>query len=115
MAYITTETVRNIRNNLKKEFPNIKFSIRKRDFSKVNVTILKSPYFEDGVYKNYYHFTSHCTFDNEEQKQVIKRIDEIIRETGNWFDESDSQVDYFHTAFYYGISVGAWDKKHIKV
>ena len=27
-----------------------------------------------------------------------------------WFDKSDSMVDYFHTAWYNDIKIGAWDK-----
>lgn len=29
-----------------------------------------------------------------------------------WFDESDSQTDYFHTAYYINMNVGRWDKPY---
>jgi hypothetical protein len=30
--------------------------------------------------------------------------------SADYFDHSDAQVDYFHTAYYFDISIGAWDK-----
>ena len=29
-----------------------------------------------------------------------------------WFDDSDSQTDYFHTAYYMSVGVGKWDKPY---
>ena len=115
MAFITKETVKDIREALKKEFPEIKFSVRKADHCALSVTIMKSPYFEDGIYRPINHYWIKESTDNEEQASVIQRIDEIIRETGNYFDESDTMTDYFHCAFYYDIQVGKWDKNHVKV
>ena len=31
----------------------------------------------------------------------------------DWFDESDSMTDYFHTAFYTDIKVGRWNKPYV--
>ena len=31
----------------------------------------------------------------------------------DWFDESDSMTDYFHTAFYTDINVGRWNKPYV--
>ena len=43
MAYISTEEVKAIRQELKKEFPNIKFSVTKESGGlSVNVSIMKS-------------------------------------------------------------------------
>ena len=30
----------------------------------------------------------------------------------DWFDESDSQNDYFHTAYYMDIMIGRWNKPY---
>ena len=115
MAFITKETVKDIREALKKEFPEIKFSIRKEHHSSVSVAIMKSPYFDDDINRSINHYWIKESTDNEEQASVIQRIDEIIRKTGDYFDESDSMTDYFHCAFYYDIQVGKWDKNHVKV
>jgi len=31
----------------------------------------------------------------------------------DWFDESDSQTDYFHIAYYLNVNVGKWNKPYI--
>jgi len=33
--------------------------------------------------------------------------------SADWFDESDAQVDYFHTAYYVDINIGSWNKPYI--
>lgn len=35
-----------------------------------------------------------------------------IKAAGNWFDKSDIQTDYFHTAFYIDVNVGKWNKAY---
>lgn len=115
MAYIDTATVKTIRQALKNEFPNIKFSVRKFDHTSVRVAIVKSPIFDDGVDEqvNQYWIDRDIRFTYY-QRQVLKRVDEIIRVSGEHFDDSDSMTDYFHCAFYYDISVGLFDKPHEK-
>ena len=125
MAYITTEEVRAIRNALKAEFgKSIKFSVRKRHYSSVNVTILKSEedlseYTKDRgcVSVNHHWLDKH--FPNEVHRNIFKKIVEIIEtapgtvEGGReWFDNSDPMTDYFHTAFYYSLNIGRWDRPY---
>ena len=33
--------------------------------------------------------------------------------SADWFDESDAQVDYFHTAYYVDVNVGSWNKPYV--
>lgn len=116
MAYITTDTVKDIRNALKAAFPEIKFSVTRQHHSSVAVCIMKSPYFENGEYRQINHFyIDQSVPESEEARDVVKRIDEIIRKTGNHYDNSDGMIDYFDVAFYYDISVGKYDKSHQKV
>ena len=35
-----------------------------------------------------------------------------IKRAGEWYDESDSQIDYFNTSFYISINIGRWDKPY---
>ena len=30
----------------------------------------------------------------------------------DWFDESDAQIDYFHTAYYVDVNIGKWNKPY---
>jgi hypothetical protein len=33
--------------------------------------------------------------------------------SADWFDHSDVQTDYFNTAYYVDVNVGAWDKPYV--
>ena len=115
MAYINKDQVKQIRESLKKEFPEIKFSVRKENYSSVHVTILKSPYnFSD--LPNYRPDSStsvnHFRVPDCVHRRLFEKILMIIK-TGSdrkWFDKSDSMTDYFHVAFYIHLYVGHWEK-----
>ena len=77
---------------------------------------MKSSLFDDGVDMSINQYWIDSAKDlNDEQKSVLKKVDEIIRVEGDYFDKSDTMTDYFHCAFYYDISIGKWDKSHEKV
>lgn len=115
MAYINKEHVKQIRESLKKEFPEIKFSVRKENHSSVHVTILKSPYnFSDLPNYRPDSATSvnHFRVPDCIHRRMLEKIITIIK-TGSertWFDKSDSMTDYFHVAFYIHLYVGHWEK-----
>jgi hypothetical protein len=61
-------------------------------------------------------------FYGEKNGAIIEKVEKIIKTApynagvGDlWFDESDSQSDYFHTAFYMSIHIGKWDKPYVAV
>jgi len=125
MAYISAEEVKVIRNNLKKAFPEIKFSVRNDNHSWVRVVIKKSPYdFELNGEKyrdvNHYHFENENTHVDYNGKTILphthqdklRKILDIIAEK-HW-DESDIMTDYFNCAFYYSLSIGEWDAPYIQ-
>ena len=134
MAYISTEEVAAIRKQLKAEMPEYKFSVKKHHHSSVTVAFMKGPAFAEYTYfdryageqkegvlegyeqLNHYHAER---FYGEENAAIINKVEKIIKtapatvEGGReWFDESDSMSDYFHTAFYMSIHVGQWDKPY---
>jgi len=112
MAYITKEQVKTIRNTLKSEFPEIKFSITTFHYSEIRVVILKSPYFENEAKLNVNQYYIDRHFEGK-QAEVLNKIKSIILEKGNHYDNSDIQSDYFDVAFYYNIEVGYWNKPHV--
>lgn len=116
MAYINKETSKKIREALKAEFgKTVKFSVSISNHSSLNVSIMESPYFKDGEYQqvNHYWIDQHFAH-NTKQAAFLNKIKKIIITAGEWWDKSDIMTDYFHTAFYYHINVGKWDKKHVK-
>jgi hypothetical protein len=123
MAYISATDVKAIRNELKVAFPNWKFSVRKGSGSlSVDVVILQgTAHFEGKTYSqvNQYWIDSHWT--NAEDQRALTKINEIMHNAPGraggkvFFDESDAMTDYFHTAFYTHLSIGAWDKPYTEI
>lgn len=119
MAYITAEETRQIRNKLKEELPNLKFSVSKGSGNySVNVSILKGDIdfrnlklsSSHGININQYHLDQYG-----EHEEVLEKIMNIIKTAPDrkWFDHSNSQIDYFCTAYYIDLSVGNWKKPYI--
>ena len=133
MAYISTPEVAAIRKQLKAQLPEYKFSVKRDHTSSVTVAFMKGPAFAEFEYMdrngdnvagnineyeqlNHYHAEK---FYGEENAAVINKVEKIIKTApflegvGDlWFDESDSMTDYFHTAYYFSIHVGKWDKPY---
>lgn len=136
MAYVNKEDVKAIRNELKKQYPNIKFSVRKDHSSSVEITLVSGDIdFYDGSMDSFDKYSQTMRkFDGSAQvnqyhtdfygihKELFDNIYEIAKTAPingegyhkgkGWFDESDSMTDYFHTAYYINISVGSWDKNY---
>ena len=126
MAYITADDVKAIRTELKAVFPKWKFSVRKGSGSlSVDVTILRGTCSFDENFSNGrrhcqvnpYWIDSHWT--DREEVLVLQKINEIMHNAPGranadrkFFDHSDAQTDYFHTAFYTHLTIGAWDKEY---
>jgi hypothetical protein len=119
VAYITAEETRQIRNKLKEELPNLKFSVSKGSGNySVNVSILKGDIdfrnlklsSSHGININQYHLDQYG-----EHEEVLEKIMNIIKTAPDrkWFDHSNSQIDYFCTAYYIDLSVGNWKKPYI--
>ncbi len=115
MAYINTNHVKQIRESLKKEFPEIKFSVRRENYSSVHVGILKSPY--DFSYINRFNSSGHTQLNRYhlpegKHKKMFEKILNIIMfgSDNKWFDRSESQFDYFETSFYIHLGIGDYGK-----
>lgn len=123
MAYINTNEVKAIRQGLKKEFGNeIKFSVRKCPGSySVSVSIMESSVIDFSQERSEInHYQIETRYKNEPVKlEVFKKVIEIIKtapgsiEGGTeWYDSSNSMIDYFDIAFYFNISVGSYKKEY---
>jgi len=140
MAYISANDVKAIRLELKQAFPSWKFSVRKGAGSlSVDVTVLQgdvdfveaycqSLSDHDAFYVrkdraiqiNQYWIKDHWGHDKK-ACDALTQINEIMHNAPGraggqkFFDESDAMTDYFHTAFYTHLSVGAWNKPYALV
>jgi hypothetical protein len=129
MAFITKEEAAVVRKDLKKAFPEIKFSVRIRHHSNLDVAIMEGPY--DFAVR---HYKDACAVDRERPENLVdvrdhftvnyhhvdkhghshpdiyqKIINICMKE--HW-DKSDIMTDYFHCAFYFNLAVGKWDKPY---
>lgn len=125
MAYITKEDVSAIRKELKTNFPGVKFSVRRENGSAVDIAVMSTKGNEHGLVEvvgdrdyadiNHYYISEHHE-DNQPAVQFLEAVSEIAHNAPGraggreYFDHSDVQSDYFHTAFYVRIGVGRWDK-----
>ena len=133
MAYISTPEVAAIRKQLKEQLPQYKFSVKRDHTSSVTVAFMKGPAFAEFTYRdrngdnvagdintheqlNHFHAER---FYGEENGAIIKKVEKIVKTApylegvgDMWFDKSDSMSDYFHTAYYFSIHVGKWDKNY---
>jgi len=131
MAYITAQDVAAIRKELKAAFPKWKFSARKGSGSlSVDVTILQGTVdFSEG-FENSYNGRKHCQVNQywidshwaqAEARAALHKINEIMHNAPGraggrkFYDNSDAMTDYFDTAFYTHLSIGAWDRDYVQI
>jgi hypothetical protein len=104
MAYVTKERTAEVKKQLKKEFPNFKFSVTTEHHSTLKVCILQAPIKfvdkDNAVLNTYYP-------EKYEHPEILKKIFNIVNQ-GN-YNHSDSQRDYFDVGFYVNIQQGRWD------
>ena len=118
MAYISSEDVKVIRENIKKSFPSKdgwKISVTKHHCTTIVVAIMQSPKkynFEGYVQVNHYYIEKDSNF-TDEQKSVLKKLVEIISKK-HW-DKSDIMTDYFHCAFFIQLYIGKWNKPCVSI
>ena len=135
MAYISTDDVKHIRNELKKELPQYKFSVVRDHHSSVTISLMKGPAFNDYEYFDRYNNVTKTAnlsdgehhqinqyhledFYGKENAEILSKIDTISRtapaKNGGkvWYNDSDIQTDYFDIAYYIHINVGKWNKQY---
>jgi Large polyvalent protein associated domain 29 len=108
------EIAAEVRNELKKEFPACKFSVRS-DAISMDVSLMSAPFnpLTDEAERDYYqqinhYYVSESRFLTEEGKELLQKVCKIANRK-NW-DHSDCQVDYFDVNYYFHLEVGKWDK-----
>ena len=114
MAYVSNETKSKIQVALKPIFKKygIKATLSKNsNYSTLSVNISGGDINFGSDYKqvNIYHIDKHYT---DVAKDFLNEVLDTIKLAGDWYDESNSQIDYFNTAFYININIGHWDKPY---
>ena len=108
-AYISTEAIKIIRDDLKKEFPKFKFMIarERNSYSSLRVAIVSGPVAfatkHDGTPWPFADINHYYPM-NYKNGEILKKILETINKK-NW-DRSDIQTDYFDVGFYLTVTQG---------
>lgn len=119
MAYISTEEVAVIRNNLKVIFPSKdgwKLSVRREDARVVHVAVIKSPVkifadvIDPSTMAGRYLGNAESDIFSIPGKIVMKKIWEIVDAKN--YDNSQPQYDYFDRGYYSRVKVGEWNKPY---
>lgn len=113
MPHITTERVKEIRSEIKKQFPDFKFSITREHLSTISVSILEAPFDllpdreEKYVSVNYFYIADNYK-EYPQVGDVLQKIYNIMN-AGNRTVSEDA--DYGNIpAFYVSLRIGQWDK-----
>jgi len=111
MPYIEVSKVAEIRNELKKQLPGFKFSVTRKHFTSINVSIIAGSV---DFGKPYEQVNQYYIKDNYKDKpaimQVLLKVNEICSK-----DERIEFVDSDYGSvpnYYIHISVGRWDKPY---
>jgi hypothetical protein len=122
MAYISASDVAAIRNELKAQFPQFKFGVRKGSGSlSVDVTIKNGPADFSDIFTHgagYAQINEYHLGNYGKHEPMLSKISEIMHNAPGraggkvFFDESDSMTDYFHTAFYTHLQIGSWNEPY---
>jgi hypothetical protein len=115
MPFISTKTVKERRDLLKKALPEFKISVKTVHYSTISVTILSGPFdlLPNSVEKyeqvNKFYIDDHYA-DLPETKDVLKKVLDIANK-GNYIESEDGDYGSI-PSFYTRISIGKWDRPY---
>jgi hypothetical protein len=76
----------------------------------VNISAGDIDFGSDYTQINVYHVDKNHT---GKARLFLNHVLNTIKDVGEWYDETDAQIDYFNTAFYIDINVGKWNKPYV--
>ena len=123
MAYMNQEKKAVIAAALKKIMPkNWKYSLAVENHSTIVLTIASAPVdllkicadagYQSASAYGYVQINTHYMVENFKDSEVAELFGKIRDALygADYYDDSDSQVDYFNTAYYVSMNVGKWNK-----
>ncbi len=110
MAYVTKEKLTEVRTKLKKQFPNIKFSVTQQNHMVLVICVMKSNIdFSD--LKNNKEINIYSLNQYKQHTEFFQKLVNIVM-AGN-HNNSDTMTDYYDVGWYVTLRVGKYDKDHI--
>jgi len=115
MAYISTEQVKSIREQIKSAYPYYKWSIVREHCSTVEISLMESDqvFPEQYIQVNHYHYQRSERYTTQ-TKMIFQHILEICNSVKSCYDRNagDPYADYGDNTYFINIRIGKWDKPH---
>jgi len=114
MAYISTEQVKSIRDQIKSAYPRYKWSVSRRHHSTVVIVLQESDLpIETKHQVNQYWYKTDEKLDDK-SKKVISRVLDICNSVERCYDRNAGDVgaDYGDSTYFIDMDIGKWDKPH---
>lgn len=110
--YITKDTMKLIRNEVKKTFPDFKFSIRMRDHSTVCVSLLKGNFDVNESYQQLNEFYPEY-YSNHIKNFIVKTKKIIYSILGPCINTNDlNYCDYANYPYHIRLEIGRWNNRY---
>jgi len=114
MAYISTEQVKSIRDQIKSAYPRYKWSVSRRHHSTVVIVLQESDLPIEGYQDiNQYWFKTSEKLDDK-TKAVFTRVLDICNSVERCYDRNAGDVgaDYGDSTYFIDMDIGKWDRPH---
>ena len=114
MAYISTEQVKSIREQIKNAYPNYKWSVSRRHSSTVVICLQESDLpIEGNIQVNQYYIKEDQKL-TPRAKLIFQHIMEICNSVERCYDRNfgDPYADYGDSTYFIDLDIGYWDKPH---
>jgi hypothetical protein len=115
MAYISTERVKSIRDQIKNAYPRYKWSVSRRHGSTVVIVLQESDLPYDNVHQpiNQYWFKESEKLTTK-TKLIIQHVLEICNSVERCYDRNAGDVgaDYADSTYFIDLDIGQWDRPH---
>lgn len=115
MPYISTEEVKEKRKAIRKAFPDFKISVRCRDYSCINVSIMEGPIdLMPGAEKKYESVNHYYISEHFKDQPAIKKVLEgVYKIAAKGYETAFTDSDYGNVpTFYINMHIGKWDQPY---
>jgi hypothetical protein len=114
MAYIKPEQVKSIRDQIKKAYPNYKWSVTRRHHSTVVIILQESDLPVDTHMQVNQYYLKESEKLTTKGKLIFQHILEICNSVESCYDRNagDPYADYGDSSYFIDLDIGQWDKPH---
>jgi hypothetical protein len=114
MAYISTEQVKSIRDQIKAAYPRYKWSVSRRHSSTVVVVLQASDLPIDTYVQVNQYYLKETEKLTTKGKLIFQHVMQICNSVERCYDRNAGDVgaDYGDSTYFIDLDIGLWDKPH---